>query len=88
MTVDPYMRGRMNDVKSYSPPFQLGEAMQGGAVGTVIASNDPAFNQGDPVQSFMGWREAFNAPAGHGAEAGDPRPAAPGLSSASPACRA
>ncbi len=63
MTVDPYMRGRMNDVKSYSPPFQLGEAMQGGAVGTVIASNDPAFNQGDPVQSFMGWREAFNAPA-------------------------
>ena len=36
MTVDPYMRGRMNDVKSYSPPFQLGEAMQGGAVGEVL----------------------------------------------------
>jgi NADPH-dependent curcumin reductase CurA len=63
MTVDPYMRGRMNDVKSYSPPFQLGEAMQGGAVGEVVASNDPAFKVGDAVQSFMGWREAFNSPA-------------------------
>lgn len=64
MTVDPYMRGRMNDVKSYSPPFALGEAMQGGAVGEVIASNDPSFAVGDLVQSFFGWREAFNAPAG------------------------
>jgi NADPH-dependent curcumin reductase CurA len=64
MTVDPYMRGRMNDVQSYSPPFQLGEAMQGGAVGEVVASNDPSFKAGDPVQSFFGWREAFNAPAG------------------------
>jgi len=64
MTVDPYMRGRMNDVKSYSPPFQLGEAMQGGAVGEVVASNDPSLKAGDLVQSFFGWREAFNAPAG------------------------
>ncbi len=63
MTVDPYMRGRMNDVKSYSPPFQIGEALQGGAVGEVTASNDPAFKVGDAVQSFFGWREAFNAPA-------------------------
>jgi NADPH-dependent curcumin reductase CurA len=63
MTVDPYMRGRMNDVASYVPPFQIGEAMQGGAVGEVIASNDPAFKAGDSVQSFFGWREAFNAPA-------------------------
>ncbi|MGH6972394.1 MAG: NADP-dependent oxidoreductase, partial [Caulobacteraceae bacterium] len=63
MTVDPYMRGRMNDVKSYSPPFQLGEAMQGGAVGEVTASNDPSLKKGDLVQSFFGWREAFNAPA-------------------------
>lgn len=63
MTVDPYMRGRMNDVKSYSPPFALGEAMQGGAVGEVIASNDPSLAVGDLVQSFFGWREAFNAPA-------------------------
>jgi NADPH-dependent curcumin reductase CurA len=64
MTVDPYMRGRMNDVQSYTPPFQLGEAMQGGAVGVVSASNDPSLKAGDLVQSFFGWREAFNAPAG------------------------
>ncbi|HEV2363466.1 MAG TPA: NADP-dependent oxidoreductase [Caulobacteraceae bacterium] len=63
MTVDPYMRGRMNDVQSYTPPFQLGEAMQGGAVGEVVASNDPGFRKGELVQSFLGWREAFNAPA-------------------------
>jgi NADPH-dependent curcumin reductase CurA len=64
MTVDPYMRGRMNDVRSYVPPFQLGEPLQGGAVGEVIASNDPAFAVGEAVQSFLGWREVFNAPAG------------------------
>ena len=63
MTVDPYMRGRMNDVRSYTPPFQLGAALQGGAVGEVTASNDPALKAGDLVQSFFGWREAFNAPA-------------------------
>ena len=63
MTVDPYMRGRMNDVKSYTPPFQLGEVLQGGAVGEVIASNDPSLKVGDLVQSGNGWREAFNAPA-------------------------
>jgi hypothetical protein len=63
MTVDPYMRGRMNDAKSYVPPFQLGQALQGGAVGEVVASRDPAFKAGDLVQSFFGWREAFNAPA-------------------------
>ena len=63
MTVDPYMRGRMNDARSYVPPFQLGEALQGGAVGEVTASNDPALKPGDLVQSFFGWREAYNAPA-------------------------
>jgi hypothetical protein len=63
MTVDPYMRGRMNDVKSYAPPFQLGEVMTGGAVGQVTKSNDPAFKEGDLVQSQFGWREGFTAPA-------------------------
>jgi NADPH-dependent curcumin reductase CurA len=62
MSVDPYMRGRMYDRPSYSPPFQLGEAMQGHAVGEVIASGDPAFQVGDTVQSMWGWREAYNAP--------------------------
>src|SRR5579863_7384536 len=63
MTVDPYMRGRMNDVRSYVPPFQLGQALQGGAVGEVVASNDASLKPGDLVQSFFGWREAFTAPA-------------------------
>ena len=63
MSVDPYMRGRMYDRPSYVPPFQIGEALQGGAVGEVIASNDPAFKVGDTVQSMFGWREAFNAEA-------------------------
>jgi len=63
MTVDPYMRGRMNDVKSYAPPFQLGEVMTGGAVGQVTASNDASLKEGDLVLSQLGWREAFTAPA-------------------------
>ncbi|HET6971047.1 MAG TPA: NADP-dependent oxidoreductase [Phenylobacterium sp.] len=63
MTVDPYMRGRMNDVKSYAPPFALGKAMDGGAIGEVVASDDPALKPGDLVQSGFGWREGFNAPA-------------------------
>jgi NADPH-dependent curcumin reductase CurA len=61
MTVDPYMRGRMNEGKSYVPPFALGQPLQGGAIGEVIASNDPAFQKGDLVQSMLGWREVFNA---------------------------
>ena len=63
MTVDPYMRGRMNDVQSYSAPFALGKVMDGGAVGRVIASNDPGFKAGDLVQSGFGWREGFTASA-------------------------
>jgi hypothetical protein len=64
LSVDPYMRGRMNDVKSYAPPFALGKAMDGGAIGEVTASNDPALKAGDLVQSGFGWREGFNAAAG------------------------
>ena len=63
MSVDPYMRGRMYDRASYVPPFQIGEALQGGAIGTVTVSNDPSLQVGDLVQSMFGWREAFNAPA-------------------------
>ncbi|MBL8542888.1 MAG: NADP-dependent oxidoreductase [Hyphomonadaceae bacterium] len=62
MSVDPYMRGRMYDRPSYVPPFALGEALQGGAVGRVEASNDPKFQPGDLVDSMNGWREAFVAP--------------------------
>jgi NADPH-dependent curcumin reductase CurA len=61
MTVDPYMRGRMNDVKSYAPSYELGQAMTGGAVGEVLASRDPGYKPGDLVTSNAGWREAFTA---------------------------
>ena len=64
MSVDPYMRGRMVDRKSYVPPFQIGEALSGGAVGQVVASHSPFLKVGDYVQSMNGWREWFTAPAG------------------------
>jgi len=60
MSVDPYMRGRMYDRASYVPPFELGKALQGGAIGQIIASNDPDFAVGDIVNSMFGWRELFN----------------------------
>lgn len=61
MSVDPYMRGRMIDRESYVPPFQIGEVMQGGAVGRVTASAHPDYQTGDLVSSFAGWREAWTA---------------------------
>jgi NADPH-dependent curcumin reductase CurA len=63
LSVDPYMRGRMNDVKSYVPPFQLGEPMQGGAVGKVVESRSPHFAVGETVFHMLGWREAAAGPA-------------------------
>ncbi len=63
MSVDPYMRGRMYDRKSYTPPFALGAVLDGGAVGEVIASASDSLPEGSFVQSGMGWREAFVAPA-------------------------
>ncbi|MEE4596646.1 NADP-dependent oxidoreductase [Streptomyces sp. DSM 41524] len=57
MSVDPYMRGRMNDVKSYTPPFKLDRPMEGGAVGKVVASNAEGISVGDHVLHFGGWRE-------------------------------
>ena len=57
MSVDPYMRPRMNDVKSYVPPFQLGEALNGGAVGRVEASRHPRWPEGTWVTHGLGWRE-------------------------------
>jgi hypothetical protein len=59
MSVDPYMRGRMMDRESYVPPFQVGEALSGGAVGEVVESNNPGFQKGDFVNNFSGWREWF-----------------------------
>ncbi|MGH3365139.1 MAG: NADP-dependent oxidoreductase [Nocardioidaceae bacterium] len=57
MSVDPYMRGRMNDVKSYIPPFALGEPLDGDAVGEVVASESEDLAVGETVQHQLGWRE-------------------------------
>lgn len=63
LSVDPYMRGRMNDVKSYVPPFEVGAPMDGGAVGKVVESRSPHFAVGETVFHMMGWREAAAGPA-------------------------
>ncbi len=62
MAVDPAMRGRMSDAKSYVPPFTLDAPMEGPAIGEVVESGDPAFRPGDLVFSRLGWREAFTVP--------------------------
>jgi NADPH-dependent curcumin reductase CurA len=61
LSVDPYMRGRMMDRESYVPPFEIGKALQGGAVGEVVVSNHPNYAPGDKVSSMLGWREAFTS---------------------------
>lgn len=63
LTVDPYMRGRMNDTGSYIPPFALNEAMTGGAVGEVVESRDSDFKKGDIILSDKGWRDSWVGPA-------------------------
>jgi NADPH-dependent curcumin reductase CurA len=76
MSVDPYMRGRMNDVKSYVPPFQLGEPLQGGAIGSVTESRSADLAEGDLVLHMLGWRDEAVLPARHAQKV----PAAEGLS--------
>ena len=62
MSVDPYMRGRMNDVKSYVPPFQLGQVLDGGAVGEVVSSTFEGLVPGEVVLHGLGWRDYALAP--------------------------
>ncbi|MDM0118537.1 NADP-dependent oxidoreductase [Variovorax arabinosiphilus] len=57
LSLDPYMRGRMNDAKSYAQPQPLGEVMQGGTVGEVVESKHPKYAVGDKVVGFGGWQE-------------------------------
>ena len=64
MSVDPYMRGRMNDGKSYVPAFELGKTLEGGAVGEVVASRADGIQAGYIVTSSFGWREYFIASPG------------------------
>lgn len=63
LSVDPYMRGRMNDVKSYAAPFGLDEPMTGGAVGEVVETRSDRFAIGDRVQHMAGWRDEAVLPA-------------------------
>jgi NADPH-dependent curcumin reductase CurA len=65
VSVDPYMRGRMNDMKSYIPPFELGKTMLGGAVGRVIESRSPELAEGDIVEHYYGWRDIAQGNAAH-----------------------
>jgi hypothetical protein len=65
MSVDPYMRGRMNDAKSYVPPFRLDHALDGGAVGEVVTSNAEGVAPGDVVLHQLGWRDHAVLPADH-----------------------
>ncbi len=57
LSLDPYMRGRMSDAKSYATPVEIGEVMVGGAVGRVVASNHPGFAPGDIVEGRTGWQD-------------------------------
>jgi len=59
MSVDPYMRGRMIERKSYIPPFQIGQTLEGGSVGRVLESRNDQFKPDDVVVNFQGWREYF-----------------------------
>ncbi|WP_346795468.1 NADP-dependent oxidoreductase [Halomonas sp. Bachu 37] len=63
LSVDPYMRGRMNGVRTYVEPFTLGKPMEGGAIGEVIASNDERLKEGDIVNHMGGWRDIAQIPA-------------------------
>ena len=63
LSVDPYMRPRMAGVKTYIDPFQVGQVMDGGAIGRVVKSNSDTLAEGDYVFSMFGWRTGFTAPA-------------------------
>lgn len=57
LSIDPYMRGRMSEAKSYAPPVALGEVMVGGTVSRVIASHHPDYAVGELVMAYTGWQE-------------------------------
>src|SRR5437867_91248 len=59
LSLDPYMRGRMDDVKSYAPPQKLNEVMVGGTVGEVIDSKTDTLRRGEMVVGMGGWQEYF-----------------------------
>ena len=64
LSLDPYMRGRMNEGPSYAPPVEVDEVMPGGTVSEVVKSKSPSLSPGDTVLSYAGWQEWAVAPAG------------------------
>ncbi|MFZ1798321.1 MAG: hypothetical protein WAU24_00520 [Chitinophagaceae bacterium] len=56
-SVDPYMRGRMNDAKSYVPPFETGKPINGGVVAKVVESKSANFKSGDIITGMLPWRK-------------------------------
>ncbi|MBX6353202.1 MAG: NADP-dependent oxidoreductase [Thermoflavifilum sp.] len=71
LSVDPYMRGRMNDARSYVPPFALNEVVEGGVIGQVVASRHTAYRAGDIVVGTLGWAD-YNLSDGRGLRRLDP----------------
>lgn len=71
VSVDPYLRGRMSDRKSYIPPFKLGEPIQSGIIAEVYESLNDSFTQGDYVSAMLPWK-TFNVSDGHGLQKLDP----------------
>jgi len=65
LSLDPYMRGRMNDAKSYAQPQPLDQVMQGGTVGEVVESRHPNYKKGDHVVGYGGWQEYSIVDAGN-----------------------
>jgi len=72
LSLDPYMRGRMSDAKSYATPVQIGEVMVGGVVGEVLESNHPKFKPGDYVVGPLGW-QLYAVSSGEGLVKVDPK---------------
>jgi len=71
LSLDPYMRGRMNDAKSYVPPVGIGQTMEGGAVSVVEVSRHPRFSAGDVVFGYTGWQQ-YSISSGKGIRPVDP----------------
>jgi len=57
LSVDPYMRGRMNDAKSYAPPYEIGKPIMGGVIAKVIKSNAAKFKENDIVNGYLPWQQ-------------------------------
>jgi len=76
LSLDPYMRGRMSDAKSYAKPAEIGQPMVGGTVGDIVSSRHPGFSTGDIVLGYGGWQE-YAVSNGKGLRKLDPATAPP-----------